>query len=759
MTLEDLLYKIGETAIKNKIINFSAVGGDVYDLNVENIKDYPVLFASPTGTHQVRENTTEYEVTFYFLDRLLSDDVNDVQIFSTAIEQLKLILTMVENIKGVLDVTDDYDIQNFTETERMNDRVAGAFATVKIMIQNMSGCCDTEFVTLMLKLENKTLNVTKNGKYTVTYNKMYDGLRKVEVDVNVDVETPYQDGFADGKEEGLEQGYVSGKQDGIAEGYESGKEDGLTEGYAEGKADGIAEGAEVGKELAAQDAIVLNVTENGSYYTKYADIPEWTETETGDDFYSYARLGQNMYFNTEYSGVRESIVEFWFKYDDKSFSGTYATLVGKQGPNGTNIMKIRVDSYLTSTFSFECSGKATRSFTMTKDVWHKIKFSHEGVWVDNERVVTAEGKAPNAGSTPFCINGTEGWAYGANGYYGMVKIDDNIYIPTKDGYINKTMDIPLPVFGYNPDYYDFTKIEKPVPFDELIKEVNVQTKINIEKGGIKLSNSTFSNIPSYFDFTGVSSLTNMFENCFKLGDLSPLENVDVSGVKYMGYCFYQIGTNVSTLNYLPLANWDTSNVVNMDSMFGRNHTDSLAGLENWDTSKVAIMSSMFEYNSNITDIDALANWDTSKVTDMSNMFENCYALKNVDAITNWDTSNVVNMDSMFSNTSIRSFPAIDCSKIEYNKYPLYNASVDETLTDVGGFINAKSRWNNNYGLAKFAGLTRESCINILNGLYDFTAAGETADTYQGKLKVHANFLTAVGDDISIGINKGWQITA
>ena len=220
MTLEDLLYKIGETAIKNKIINFSAVGGDIYDLNVENIKDYPVLFASPTGSHQVRENTTDYEVTFYFLDRLLSDSVNDVQIYSTAIEQLKLILNMVENMKGVLDVSDDYDIQNFTETERMNDRVAGAFSTVNITVKNENECCDTEFITLMLKLENKTLNVTKNGKYTVTYNKIYDGLRKVDVDVNIDLETPYNEGFADGKEGGLAQGYTSGKADGITEGYE-----------------------------------------------------------------------------------------------------------------------------------------------------------------------------------------------------------------------------------------------------------------------------------------------------------------------------------------------------------------------------------------------------------------------------------------------------------------------------------------------------------------------------------------------------------
>lgn len=551
MTLEDLLYKIGETAIKNKIINFSAVGGDIYDLNVENIKDYPVLFAAPTGSHEVRQNTTDYEVTFYFLDRLLSDSVNDVQIFSTAIEQLKLILNMVGNIKGVLDVSDDYDIQNFTETERMNDRVAGAFATVNITVQNTSDCCDTEFITLMLKLENKTLNVTKNGKYTVTYNKMYDGLRKVEVDVNVDTETPYNDGFADGKEAGLEEGYVSGK------------------------ADGIIEGIDQGKELAAADAIVVNADKNGTIYTKFSeDIPE-------------------------------------------------------------------------------------------------------GVQV----------------------------------------------------------------------------------YDNLIKEVNIQAKINVEENGIRLSNSVFSSIPLVFDFTGITKLDNMFGDCTKLGDLSALENVDVSGVWNMFRCFYQIGINERNLNYLPLANWDTSNVTDMSYMFGKNKTTSLAGLENWNTSNVTDMRNMFETNSNITDMDALANWNTSKVTSMRSMFDGCSKITNADFMENWDTSKA-DMDRMFYGCSLlERMPAIDCSSVKSDGYPLYNYSNYDNLTDLGGFLNAKLKWTNNYGLVKCPNLTRESCINILNGLYDFTGNSETPSSAQGQLKVHANFITAVGNDISIATNKGWQVSA
>jgi hypothetical protein len=76
-----------------------------------------------------------------------------------------------------------------------------------------------------------------------------------------------------------------------------------------------------------------------------------------------------------------------------------------------------------------------------------------------------------------------------------------------------------------------------------------------------------------------------------------------------------------------------------------------------------------------------------------------------------------------------------------------------------GFPNCKYSSSDNYYYVKLANLTYESCISILNNLYDFTGNGVTPTSSQGKLKVHANFLTTVGDELSIGTNKGWTITA
>ena len=140
MTLEKLLYEISEMAIHQEIINYSAAGSDIYGLNGRTIKDWPVLFVSPTGSHTVKEGTTIYSLTLYYLERLLDDSENEVGILSTAIEELKNIVRNVKLIDGVVDIEEIYQITNFIETEAFNDRVAGAYCTVQIEVLNNTIC-------------------------------------------------------------------------------------------------------------------------------------------------------------------------------------------------------------------------------------------------------------------------------------------------------------------------------------------------------------------------------------------------------------------------------------------------------------------------------------------------------------------------------------------------------------------------------------------------------------------------------------------
>lgn len=213
----------------------------------------------------------------------------------------------------------------------------------------------------------------------------------------------------------------------------------------------------------------------------------------------------------------------------------------------------------------------------------------------------------------------------------------------------------------------------------------------------------------------------------------------------MKYAFaYQTMTFIKPLN--------TSNVTNMSYMF--NECSNLKTAPVMDTTNVTNMTYMFYYCSVLTNVP---QYNTSNVTDMSNMFYNCKALTTIPPL---DTSKVTTMRQMFYYCdALTTIPPLDCSSISTkNYYPIYGYSNMPNIKNVGGFTNMKMSWDDTYGLAKCPNLTYESCINILNGLYDFTGNGKTPTSSQGKLKVHANFLTTVGDEISIGTSKGWTIT-
>lgn len=220
MTLKNLLYEIAKYASKNKIINYSAAGPSLYQLNMETIKDYPVLFASPTGSHNVSPNLTTYTITLYYIDRLTTGGENDVDILSNSVEGLKTIINGIKRIPGIVEIYDDYSITNFADTQRMSDKVAGAYATIVIRTTNETTCTgeasvDGDYIPDIddIKLQNKGLSIDENGTYTITADAGYTGLKTVNLNVNVPVgDGDYQTGYDEGYEEGNKVGFEDGKK-------------------------------------------------------------------------------------------------------------------------------------------------------------------------------------------------------------------------------------------------------------------------------------------------------------------------------------------------------------------------------------------------------------------------------------------------------------------------------------------------------------------------------------------------------------------
>lgn len=101
---------------------------------------------------------------------------------------------------------------------------------------------------------------------------------------------------------------------------------------------------------------------------------------------------------------------------------------------------------------------------------------------------------------------------------------------------------------------------------------------------------------------------------------------------------------------------------------------------------------------------------------------------------------------------------IDCSKLQTN-VSLFSSSSGSSIKYFSGLPNLKNSQTGSYGINLLSNLTYESCISIMENLYNFTGNGVTPTSSQGKLKVHKNFLTTVGDDIEIATSRGWVISS
>ena len=299
------------------------------------------------------------------------------------------------------------------------------------------------------------------------------------------------------------------------------------------------------------------------------------------------------------------------------------------------------------------------------------------------------------------------------GKLSQITISENGTYSKEDGYSEVVVNVPDLNGSYNEGY-------EQGKTDGINEQKGKLESINITENGTYRKEDGYNEI--VVDVPGSSGIpkVNVKEAGLKFGYSTFAEVpewADFEGVKDMSYMF----SNCSNLQTIPLI----------------------------DTSNATLMFDMFYLCKKLQTIPLI---DTSNVTNMLQMFYYCSNLQTIPPI---DTSNVENMSYMFYYCgNLRTLPELDASKVtNISSYFRYGGS---NLTDVGGWKNLKINWNDNYGLKLCPNLTYQSCINILNGLYDFVGNGSTETR---TLKVHPNFLKTVGEEISIGTLKGWVISA
>ena len=680
MTLYETIDLLKKIALKHPNIG-SASEGNIYEyMNANPSVKYGVFFITQ-GTHSQDEMFNHFEFTLFYVDRLVDDmEENRLQIQSIGKEILSNILTFFcEEFDAECE---NISFQPFTQ--RFVDETAGIYSTITIDVPK-DVICPEEYwnenwaaPVTVIRNQDKRVVFTENGTYTIDYDPtIYTGLGNVEVNVNIDVNSYYNQGKTDGvNEQKSKLESIS-----ITENGTYNKEDGYNhievnvpdlngdynEGYNQGQAD------------VAANARVLNVTENGNYLSKFSD-PIIPTTVTGvyadgTNFYSYAYL-EGISYDSGFMVSEDMKVEIWWKGD---VSNTDKNLFGSQVNNNDAIFKIRIP-FAAYRFDGEIAMGAVTYLNAESDRWYHFKMSYaDGFWVDDVKIGDF---SRNISGTPdkLYINSNTPYSFnGANGYFGMIKITtngvENIIIPTAEGLKNITTNEILQVAQNGS--YTFTENMPIYPEGELYKTINVNVipKINVQEAGLKFGGSTFTEVPEWVDFEGITSLNGIFSNCGNLVEL-PILNVP--------------------------------NCADFDSVFLNTTFADLTNIQYWVYPKNAKWSQAFGQNYEI---------------------EKCPAIY------------------------------MEGSTDYYQGYPFWGYSNYTKFTDFGGFIGLKYSITQDYSLPYLSNLTYESCINVLNGLYDFTGNGEVPNSSQGQLKVAQSFIDKVGDKISIGTSRGWTITA
>ena len=245
---------------------------------------------------------------------------------------------------------------------------------------------------------------------------------------------------------------------------------------------------------------------------------------------------------------------------------------------------------------------------------------------------------------------------------------------------------------------------------------------------------------SNFDFSGVTSMLDMFRDCNRLEKIE-FGNINTSSVLNMEYLFY----NCTSLTSINVSNFDTSSVTTMNRMFTyckklttidisnfktKNCTSLRSfintcelltsfDISHFDTSKVTSMYFMFNeckklkyinfgkkntsilkemsglfYSCRNLEYIDLSSFDTSSVTEMKWIFYGCFSLKSIKLSENFNTSNVDSMFNMFS--QCHSLISLNLSSFDTSK-----------VTDMGDMFN-------NCKNLKYLDIPHFSPINIIS---------------------------------------------
>lgn len=331
----------------------------------------------------------------------------------------------------------------------------------------------------------------------------------------------------------------------------------------------------------------------------------------------------------------------------KAFISTWRTSIVYTNSTANNQIKLPLESAGTYKFTIQW-GDGTSNLITT---WNQAETLHT---------------YPAPGDYTVTITGfIKGWDWGA-GAGGSVPVTGDmrkILTITQWGclrFVNKLDPSPLPVLVWGA-FYGCTNLILTGVTDMPNFKGNVSTQ-GFLRGCSAVT--TVNNLEKW-DVSKIQVFRSMLREM-------PLFNQNVGNWNMANatnlVALFLASTNSTTMGVFnngssdSIKNWNTSNVVTMDSIF-RNQTKFNREVGLWDVSKVTVMSAMFAVAGassttigifNNAGSPSINNWNTSNVTTMASQFYGQQFFNQ--PLGNWNTSNVNSMTTMFYGPNINGFP-------------------------------------------------------------------------------------------------------
>ena len=182
MTLLQIYNLIKDVSLAQPNIN--TVVQEFLDLNREDTK-YSAIVIQQRDHQQTSDDFITYNFYIGYVDRLLSDKSNNIDIQSTGINILNNIINYIKDTyyPEIAISAGQYTVFN----QRFTAECSGVYTSIALSIP-VSDCVDYGVIKDLkpeIVLQDKSIFIDANGNYTVTPSDKYDGMSSVKIGVDV----------------------------------------------------------------------------------------------------------------------------------------------------------------------------------------------------------------------------------------------------------------------------------------------------------------------------------------------------------------------------------------------------------------------------------------------------------------------------------------------------------------------------------------------------------------------------------------------